>query len=59
MIREILGKRFKKIHVFRYSAKEGTLAEKMLGKPKWEAVDEKEKKERARKIKFLIEQNSG
>lgn len=49
-IREILGKRFKKIHVFRYSGKKGTLAEKMLGKPKWEAVDEKEKRSRAKAL---------
>lgn len=52
-IRGILGKRFKKIHVFRYSSKKGTLAEKMEGRKGWEKVDEREKKRRAKIISHL------
>jgi len=53
-IKQILGRRFKKIHIFRYSSRKGTLAEKMEGKKGWERVDEKEKKRRAKALQFLI-----
>jgi len=60
-LKTILGKNFTKIHVFRYSPKEGTVAAKMEGKKgsvcakasarqSWERVDEKEKKRRAARI---------
>ena len=57
VIREIggiLGKKFKKIHVFRYSAKKGTLAAKKEAQKDWEKVDEREKKNRAKVLQFLM-----
>lgn len=51
-IKTILGKNFIKIHVFRYSPKKGTMAEKM--EQKWGMVDGKEKKSRAKALQFLI-----
>ena len=53
-LKKILGKNFTHAHIFRYSEREGTLAEKMEKQGKWKKVDEKVKKKRARKIKLLI-----
>lgn len=51
-IKKILGKDFTKIHIFRYSPREGTLAAKM--KEKWGRVEEREKKRRVQAIMHLF-----
>ncbi len=43
--------KFDKLHVFRYSPREGTVAAKMLGKKGWEHVPERVVKERAREMR--------
>lgn len=52
-IKEILGKKFTHIHIFRYSSRPGTLAAKM--EEKWGKVDEKEKRRRAKIIKLIVD----
>ncbi len=53
-IKKIMGKSFTKIHVFRYSARQGTVAAKMAGKIGWEKVETAEKKSRSRQIVRLF-----
>ncbi len=48
-LRSLLGKKFKKIHIFRYSPREGTVAAKMIGRKDWEEVDNEIKKKEWRK----------
>jgi len=43
--------KFDKLHVFRYSPREGTVAAKMLGKKGWKHVPERVVKERARRMR--------
>lgn len=43
--------KFGKLHVFRYSPREGTVAARMLGKKGWEHVPERVVKERARRMR--------
>ncbi|MFC1711672.1 MiaB/RimO family radical SAM methylthiotransferase [Patescibacteria group bacterium] len=50
-IKKILGPKFKKAHVFRYSKHLGTIA--ALKEDKWGRVDEKTKTKRAAKIRHL------
>jgi len=47
--------KFDKLHVFRYSPREGTVAAKMLGRKGWEHVPERVVKERARRMREVIE----
>ncbi len=46
--------RFDKLHVFRYSPREGTVAARMLGKKGWEHVPERVVKERARRMREVV-----
>ncbi len=53
-LKGLMGESFTKIHVFRYSPRPGTAAYKMLGKKGWKKVDEKIKKERAKRIAGIL-----
>lgn len=53
-IKTVLGRNFTKIHIFRYSSREGTLAQKMEGRKNWELVDERIKKKRFYQINRLF-----
>ncbi len=52
--KKLLGKRFRKTHVFRYSPRQGTMAAKKEGEKNWEKVKEKSKIIRSRKVRFLL-----
>ncbi len=54
-IRTVLGKQFTHIHVFRYSARKGTVAAEMEGKKGWQRVDGKEKKRRSKITESLLD----
>jgi len=53
-IKNLLGDRFKKIHVFRYSARKGTVAAAKEGTKGWEKVSEKLKTIRSKRIRELL-----
>jgi threonylcarbamoyladenosine tRNA methylthiotransferase MtaB len=53
-LKKKMGKKFTKIHIFRYSRRPGTLAFKMEGKKGWEKVPEVIKNQRAKRIKILL-----
>ncbi len=50
-IKQLLGKNFTKVHLFRYSPRPKTLAAKREGKPGWEKISEAEKRARAGVVK--------
>ena len=53
-LKKILGKRFTKAHIFRFSQRDNTVAAKMLGQPGWEKVAENKKKARSTVIKNCL-----
>ena len=53
-LRSLLGKKFKKIHIFRYSPREGTVAAKMIGRKDWEEVDNEIKKKRMEEVGRIL-----
>lgn len=53
-IKQILGKNFIKMHVFRYSPRERTVAAEKLGQKDWERVNAIEKKSRSKKVSQFL-----
>lgn len=54
-LKALMGKRFTKVHIFRFSPRKGTLAEKMQGKKDWEEVNGIKKRQRFVQIRRLMD----
>lgn len=52
-IQKLFGNKFTKIHIFRYSPRPGTLADKMLKLGKWKRVSGEVKRKRAERIRGI------